>query len=350
MKIHEVKQRQSRRAVLLTSAKLAAGGALSVMALRGGLPAVRAQEASPAAGGGAFANLGLPVLNVTATDTGYEGLPTETPAGRYLVNFTNSAQQPSLIDFLMMPEGVDVTAIIQPPAAAALATPELPEAAGSPAAGSEAGGPPDWYYTTSIAGGAGAFPGQTVQMVLDLPPGNFIAWAEDPTAPITPASFRVTGEMATPAVTEAPQAAVTVQEIVTESGFGFQIEGDFATGAQVVAVANLSDQPHFVEIDRTPSPLTVDQVMQLVNLPMGGTPPPGLPNPADIEIAAFIGTQSQGTTQWRSLDLDPGDYVLLCWVPDPTRGGIPHAMEGMVAVFSVGDAAGEAGAMASPTT
>src|SRR4051812_44885230 len=43
-----------------------------------------AQDASPVSGS-PFADLGLPELTITATASGYEGIPESLPAGRYLV-------------------------------------------------------------------------------------------------------------------------------------------------------------------------------------------------------------------------------------------------------------------------
>jgi hypothetical protein len=37
---------------------------------------------------------------------------------------------------------------------------------------------------------------------------------------------------------------------------------------------------------------------------------------------------------WPLLDLEPGTYVAVCWVPD-SRNGMPHVMEGMLDVFTV---------------
>ena len=48
-----------------------------------GLPSALAQSEP-------LADLGLPELAITLTDAGLEGVPAETPAGRYLVSFTNN--------------------------------------------------------------------------------------------------------------------------------------------------------------------------------------------------------------------------------------------------------------------
>ena len=43
---------------------------------------------------------------------------------------------------------------------------------------------------------------------------------------------------------------------------------------------------------------------------------------------------SPGNTVWAVLDLEPGDYIAICFVPD-AESGAPHAMLGMIAPFTV---------------
>jgi hypothetical protein len=35
------------------------------------------------------------------------------------------------------------------------------------------------------------------------------------------------------------------------------------------------------------------------------------------------------------LDAEPGQLIIVCFVPDPVAGGIPHAFEGMVSLLPV---------------
>jgi hypothetical protein len=49
------------------------------------LSTVTAQDATPASGLG---DAGLPQLDVTMTATGYEGIPDQVEAGRYIVSLT----------------------------------------------------------------------------------------------------------------------------------------------------------------------------------------------------------------------------------------------------------------------
>jgi len=313
---------------LLLPATLALGLSL------GGASALARQDAG--ATDATFADtLGLPELSITATDDGYEGVPAETEAGRYLVTFRNegtgsyvseSEGGPSAAGFVRLPEGQTLDDLMP----AGMASPAAEEAP-DPAAFA-------WLYDAYIAGGAAAEPGGTSQAVVDLPPGEYVVWGDDPTAMADAPSMTVTGEM--PADLPEPEADVTVTEIGTAEGYAFEYSGEFGPGTQVVRIDNKSDQPHFVEWARLPVPVTEEQLLQFFMLDETATPPPGLPelNFEELALGGYAPTQSAGTTQWVAINLEAGPHWVACWVPDPAQEGIPHAMEGMIDVLDIGEA------------
>ena len=318
----------------------------------GGAGTALAQDATPMAADALFADtMGLPEIRVTQTDTTYEGVPAELPAGRYVVTITNNATQGDAIaEFVQLPEGVtfeDVLALVG--ASSPDATPDAGEASpaveGSPAA-APPDVPPDWFYEVHLAGGAAAeAPGVTAQAIVDLRPGTYVVWDGNPDNPqgqAPPAQLRVTGDAASPAAAPEPAADVTIREVKTDEGYAFELEGELAPGPQVIEVVNDADQPHFFILIRSPGPITRDQALALLmlNPSTGATPPPGLPDPTAFVETAGVGTQSAGTTQWLATNLEPGYYVIACFIPDPTRDYIPHAFEGMIDVIQVGDVAG----------
>jgi hypothetical protein len=69
-------------------------------------------------------------------------------------------------------------------------------------------------------------------------------------------------------------------------------------------------------------------------------------NPSALVAAGGLSFLSAGRTAWALVDLPPGTYVALCYVPD-REVGAPHALMGMIDVFSVG---GGAAAEAAPAT
>ena len=297
-------------------------------------PGALAQDATPVTDD-AWASLGLPELVLTATASAFDGAPTALPAGRYLVTLTNTTDVVSGVEFLQLPDDMNAEDFIGLFAPAA--TPETGAADASPAA-EEDTGPPPWYYDVYQAGGPAANPGDTVRGIVELRPGHYVVWGDDPAAPQIPVGLTVSGDMATPEAGDEPEAAVTIREHHEGDGFAFTIEGSFTAGTTLVKVVNESEQPHFVLFLQSPVDLTDDQLPELLALAASnGTPTPdsGLPDPQTLSQAAFISTQSGGATQWMEVDLASGTYVMLCFIGDPTNGGVPHVFEGMAAIVRV---------------
>ncbi|MDP9370621.1 MAG: hypothetical protein M3Q03_20530 [Chloroflexota bacterium] len=319
--------------------------AVAVVAALCGRPiAVSAQGATPTAQDATFPDtMGLPEIQVAATDTTFEGVPTETAAGRYLVTFTNNATDPegAAIHFMQLPEGFTVEMLTMPPPDA-VETPMAGMGEGSPVAeeGGNAEGTPDWFYEVYQAGGTIALPGRTAQVILDLIPGNYAVWGGFPDLPQAPVGLTVTGDMgASPMAGMAePTADVTVTEVKTADGYVFDLEGTLTPGLNVIEIVNDSDQPHFFFVERYPEPITLEQVQAFLMFdPSMGTPPAGIIDESLLELTVSASTQSAGTTQWLAVNLEPGSHIISCFVEDPTQGGIPHAFEGMIDVIQVGD-------------
>ena len=297
------------------------------------LPASVAQEATPTGG---LADLGLPELNVTVTATGYEGIPETLDAGRYLVNVTagDDVEMEGGVAFIQ-PSGMSAEEflgmVFGPPSGAG-------ETEASPVAedGGEMGLPPVLFEAT-FAGGAYAPTGQTAQIVLDLGPGEWIAWADDPEGAQEPVIFEATGEMPTDLVEPESGATITMGEYVIQVS-----EGALASGPQVVKVENIGAQPHFIAATNVPDGTTKGQIGVVLDEEMAaemtGTPPAysDLNPETDFGEGFYTATQSTGTTVWVVLDLEPGTYGLLCFFPD-MADGMPHAYHGMYDVVEVGE-------------
>lgn len=320
----------------------------------GGLGSVAAQDASPAAEPPANAMLsdtfGLPELQITLTDAGFEGVPAETAAGWYAVTFTNNATvtESAAIDFVQLPEGrtiEDLVLLAQLASAegegegnaAPAASPESME--GMDTASPAAEDPFAWLYETYISGGPGAEVGQTVQGIVELRPGNLAAF-DDNFGPFPPVAVTVTGDAtASPAAADQIAATATVTETGTSPDFAFEVSGTLAAGPGLIEVYNDADQPHFMEMIYFPDAITDAQFEALLNFdPSLGTPPPAELEGIDFETigtGGFAATQSPDSTQYLAVNLEPGYYVLACFIPDPVSGGIPHAFEGMYAIVQV---------------
>jgi hypothetical protein len=83
--------------------------------------------------------------------------------------------------------------------------------------------------------------------------------------------------------------------------------------------------PHFVILQQVAEGTTTDQVLEVLQSEEQGPPPPFF-LPAGLETASI----SSGRSMTVNYDLPPGQYVIMCFFPDPNMGGMPHALMGML--------------------
>jgi hypothetical protein len=327
--------RTTRRLVIRNTAALAV--VTTAMAGRAREVTAWTQDASPAAGL-ALAGLGLPEVAITVTDVGFQA-PAQIPAGRVLLTATNAGGQPADVNLALPPPGVslaDVASLFGPPAATAAADDSL--------AGED--GVPRWIYEATWAGGPIVPPGETVQTVVELVPGAWILLNDAPSPPQVPQPITVGGDAggtagagASPAATAWEPVADVAVELQEYTFVG--LDRPVPAGLQTWRITNTGTQPHFVLLAKGPAGITVDQLMTLVMLPPNATPPPGFPyKQSDFDFnQPGLAVLSPGYTSWLALDLAPGTYAALCFVPDE-QTGVPHAAMGMFAVFTVGEEPG----------
>lgn len=290
-------------------------------------------SAAPARGQDAadsFADLGLPEISVTIDDTAITGVPAELAAGRYVLRVTNGAAEGDLgIGFLQPPDGMTAADFI---AFVTSAPPEAAVADASPVVAGEGdgdAGPPAFYYEINLAGGVYAGPGTTRSAVLDLTPGTWVVWTEEPGAPQAPVAVVVAGE----APTDLPKPVADVT--ITAVEMAFQFDGELKVGRQTIAFTNAGEQPHVLLLLTVPAGTTVDDFLALSATfdDPAATPPDNL-SFQDITNAVQGSDQSSGVTTWLEADLEAGDYIAVCFVPDPETGA-PHAMLGMIDLVTV---------------
>jgi len=299
--------------VVTGGARIAAGGALAALFAER-LGTAFAQDATPVSGD----SLGYPELVVTINDDSYD-LSTDTvPAGYILLTVNNATDQETGAGVLGPGPGMTMDDL----QAAASAT---------PTSGDE--GFPSFFYQATIPGGPNGIPaGGTGQTIIQLAAGDWVVWGEGDQ---DPAFFSATE--GSPTSQTAPTADVTITEI----DFGFTgFDTDIPSGQQIWSVMNTGKQPHMLVLGKVPDGTTIDQVTEAIQRVEGATPPAGGLAEEDFQDQLGVVMQSTGTTVWSLLDLDEGRYAALCFVPDPDNGGVPHAMEGMIAVFDVGSGSG----------
>lgn len=271
-------------------------GAMLVLAV-GVLPAGAQDGATPEATGSILAGMGYPELAIEVVN-GEITVPAEVEAGRTLITYTNAGEESSHPFLIRIPDSVS------PEQAAADTGPEAME-------------PPAWFFDSTFPGFVGeTMPGETTRAVVDLTPGNY-AVLDNSAFP-----FRVVESDATPVASGDPASDGTVRLFE----MGFELPEPVEPGRQVLEVVNDGAAPHELLLVRSPEPVTPEEALALIE----GE------GPSDLVPVGGMGWLSPGATAWTEVDLEPGHYIALCFVFDPGTG-MPHAMMGMVDVFTVGE-------------
>ncbi len=181
----------------------------------------------------------------------------------------------------------------------------------------------------SLLGGTDVAPGESQEMLYDLTPGDHVAVdigaGEPGEAPPTVAGFIVSEGR------EGADAKPSVSEInVDLLDFAFAMPGEIPSGRNTWKIENQGEQWHEMAIVKLAEGATVDDVMALV---ASEEPPQG---PPPFEDVAFLAPVSEGERAWITLDLEPGVYSVLCFLPDLSSESMtPHLEHGMMHTLTV---------------
>ncbi len=278
-------------------------------------------DATPGSGAAVLSELGYPELMVTATDDAIGGGMAGTPSpGLTLLTFTNDTGVDADLEVYAVGDDAGYDEL------------ERTFSTLDPTAM----GPPPLFYELNISGGVGAGPGETASVVIDLQPGvnavNYFASPDDGPPSNRMFKLEVTGE-ATDFAEPEPDVVAEMFEM------DFSMPDEIPAGPLVWEIDNTGEQPHFILLSRYPEPFTEDDVMALLMTAGPGGPPEGTPAPGALDFMLFEDAfespvMSGGNRNWYEIDLEPGYYVALCFIPDPETGA-PHALMGMYEVFTV---------------
>jgi len=109
------------------------------------------------------------------------------------------------------------------------------------------------------------------------------------------------------------------------SDYDFKLSKALTAGRHQVRVRNIAGQTHEVIFVRFHPGSTMDDLMAWIEAPEG--PPPADP------LGGVMGLD-EGEANLVDLDLAPGEYGMLCFVPDKADG-LPHIAHGMAKTFTV---------------
>lgn len=288
---------------------------------------VHSQDAAPVEAG-LLTTLGLPELRVVVTDAGVIA-PESVPAGRVLLTVeAANSQGVADISLVRLPDGLGE------------------DAAEAMLAGFTGEGAPDFLFEWTFAGGVEIASGTTQRVAIELTPGRWYlagggrAEGEDLPAATPGASDKLRPITVTEVSAQTRMAPAGTVRVEAQE-FAFAIPDRLAAGPQIWEIRNLGLQPHLVSLFRAPFAIATEQVAALLALEEGGTPAPEVGITVEqmdqIDIAAgYVHFFSGGLTVWAELDLKPGHYIALCFMPD-RASGMAHADMGMIDVFVVDD-------------
>jgi hypothetical protein len=288
-------------------ARTLAGAAILMAALvspacRSGEAARRAaadSAAPPASQPVADTTAGMPnVVTVIASDFRFQA-PAEIPAGITTFKLVNNGPSLHHIQLVKLEGGKTADDFL-----AAL----------------KAGGPPP-QWATEAGGPNPPEAGSATSATVALEAGNYVMLCFIPSADGIPHMMKgmvkpltVTGSARAGA---AEPAADLVMKLVD---FGFELSQPLKAGRQTIRVENTGAQPHEVAIVR------LEPGKQPADFFKWGEKPAG---PAPGKVFGGVSGIRPGSRAFAEVDLPPGDYALICFVPD-TKNGKPHFMEGMV--------------------
>jgi hypothetical protein len=271
------------------------GIALLVALLLGGCQAQAATRPAETAA--------IPVVSIIAKDGSFEA-PQQIPAGLVTIEFQNQGQEAHHAQIVQLNEGVTLeqfgAAMQQGPAALALVT---------------------------LGGGPGPVEaGGEQRVTVELQPGTHLIFDLLPDADGVPhvakgmlAPFEVVAGEASSV--QAPQA----DGEVTLLDFSFTLPQEIRAGEQTWKITDKGTQPHELALVKLAEGKTMADVQQWMHQPAGAPP---------FNFAGGMQAIDAGETAYLHLNLTPGSYVAVCYLPDPASGQ-EHAALGMVMPFIV---------------
>ncbi len=278
-------------------------GSVAVTTLSFGL----AFAADPTYGAVKMAPASVPVVKahivrVTGADFTFDA-PDVIPAGLTEFRFLNKGPALHHMQLLKLTGGKTVDDL-----RAALANP---------------GPPPAWMK--QVGGPNAAAPGLESNATLMLEPGNYalICFVDIGGPP----HFMKGMVRALRVVSAEGPAATKLEEDATATllDYTFQLSSPIRAGTRTIRVYNGAQQPHEIELVQLAPGATLGDFMKWMEKMEG--PPPG-------KALGGVAGLEPGMSGYFSANFVPGNYALICFVPD-AKDGKPHFTHGMVEQITV---------------
>jgi len=250
----------------------------------------------------ATATAGPNVVNVVAKEFKFEMADT-LPAGPTLFHLTNDGNQLHHVTLVKLEHGktlADFTSL--PP-----------------------GPPPAW--AVFVGGPNAPLPkGGQDEDVVDLSPGNYAVICVIPNSDGKPHMMKGMTKALTVTPSSEARSIPASDLTLTLTNYAFTFSAPPTAGQHVIRIVNNGTQLHEAEMFRLQPGKKGEDIAKWVESGMQG-PPPGAP-------VAGITAEAPKKENNLLLNLSPGEYALLCFMPD-AKDGKPHIAHGMIYNFKV---------------
>jgi hypothetical protein len=273
---------------------------LAILACREN-PAPPAKSSTEAPAAGPSAN----VVTYIARDYGFEG-PAQIPAGPTLFRLDNQGKELHHLVIVRLEQGRTYDSLL--------------------AAFKKPGPPPQWMH---LVGGPNATnPSANSNATENLSEGHYALICFIPSADGVPHLAKgMTAPLEVVTATGPVAHEVAADVTITLTDYDFQLSGPLTPGSHVIRVENKGPQPHELVLTKMAQGKSLKDIEAWEKGGEKGLPP--------VSALGGISPMMANESGQFTVDLAPGDYALICFVPD-MKDGKAHLRHGMVKSIKVG--------------
>lgn len=183
---------------------------------------------------------------------------------------------------------------------------------------------PEWAVAVGGPNTPG-IPGEETNATLDLEPGEYAMLCVIPSPDGQPHTMKGMVKPLT-VVPAAARAAVPEADLVLMlDDYSFAESTEILAGVRTIRVENRAEQPHEVVFAKLEPGKNAGDFLKFMTKPEGT--PPG-------KLIGGTSAIAKGEINQVTLELEPGDYAMLCFIPDH-KDGQPHIAHGMIRQITV---------------
>jgi hypothetical protein len=241
-----------------------------------------------------------PEVTITAKEYAFE-MPESIGGGVVTLKLSNTGKEAHMAQLVRLNDGVTLDQL-----KAAL----------------QGGDPGAALGLVSVAGGIYTTPpGATQAAALDLKAGDYALM--DFGAGEDQVPYMAKGMLQPFKVTAGSSAAEPASDVaVTMKEYTFEVPTELKAGTHTFKVSNQGTQPHEMLLFKLAEGKTLADVHAYLSNPSPSGPPPG-------DVAGGALAIGPGMRSWTPVELQPGNYAAICFIPD-SGDGKSHAEHGMI--------------------